>query len=65
MRIILYLIHLNEIVGFCLKRPKELPSELFNFDNSGKLLKNGQPIKITFTGKCCFSRQNFKWNLSE
>ena len=52
MRIIFYLIYINGITdGFCLKNPKELPSELFNFDISGQLRLIGQPIKLTFTGK--------------
>ena len=53
MRIIFYLIYLNRITNvFCLKNQKELPSELFNLDIFGQLLLIGQPIKITFTGKC-------------
>ena len=52
MRIIFYLIYINRITnGFCLKNPKELPSELFNLDISGQLLLIGQPIKLTFTGE--------------
>ena len=52
MRIIFYLIYINGITNaFCLKNPKELPSELFDFDISGQLRLIGQPIKLTFTGK--------------
>ena len=52
MRIIFYLIYINGITnGFCLKNPKVLPSELFNFDISGQLLLIGQPIKLSFTGE--------------
>ena len=52
MRIIFYLIYINGITnGFCLKNPKELPIELFDFDISGQLRLIGQPIKLTFTGK--------------
>ena len=51
MRIVFYLIYINRITnGFCLKKQKELPSELFNLDIFGQLLLIGQPIKFTFTG---------------
>ena len=52
MRVILFLNYFNAIVnGFCLKGPKDLPPELFNFEISGKLQNHGQPIKVTFTGR--------------
>ena len=52
MRVILFLNYFNAIVyAFCLTEPKNLPSELFNFEISGKLKNHGQPIKVTFTGK--------------
>ena len=55
MRVILFLNYFNAIVnGFCLKGPKDLPSELFNFEISGKLNKHGQPIKVSFTGKLTY-----------
>ena len=52
MRVILFLNYFNAIVNaFCLKGPKDLPPELFNFEISGKLQNHGQPAKVTFTGK--------------
>ena len=52
MRVILFLNYfITFVIGFCLKGPKDLPSELFNFEISGKFQNHGQPIKVTFTGK--------------